>query len=126
MNQGAANVQDDGRAFGRTNMSGFHSEKVLWVHHWTEAYFSFAITRPPGFRFRSGEFVMIGLPSGGKPILRAYSIASPAYADALEFFSIKVADGPLTSRLQKIEPGHEILLGRKSTGTLVLDALKPG
>ena len=108
------------------NTSGFYSEKVLWVHHWTEAYFSFAITRPPSFRFRSGEFVMIGLPADPKPILRAYSIASPAYSDALEFFSIKVADGPLTSRLQRVEPGDEILLGRKSTGTLVLDALKSG
>jgi ferredoxin--NADP+ reductase len=103
-------------------------ETVLWVKHWTDQYFSFGITRPASFRFRSGEFVMIGLPGedGGKPILRAYSIASPAWAEELEFFSIKVQDGPLTSRLQKIEPGDQILLARKSTGTLVLDALKPG
>ncbi len=104
-------------------------ETVLWVKHWTETYFSFAVTRPPSFRFRSGEFVMIGLPSeaeGGKPILRAYSVASPHFAEELEFFSIKVDDGPLTSRLQKIEPGDQILLGKKPTGTLVLDALKPG
>ena len=104
-------------------------ETVLWVKHWTDQYFSFAITRPPSFRFRSGEFVMIGLPSeveGGKPIMRAYSIASPHWAEELEFFSIKVADGPLTSRLQKIQPGDQILLAKKSTGTLVLDALKPG
>jgi ferredoxin--NADP+ reductase len=104
-------------------------ETVTWVKHWTDQYFSFGITRPASFRFRSGEFVMIGLPSeveGGKPVLRAYSIASPAWAEELEFFSIKVADGPLTSRLQKIQVGDQILLARKSTGTLVLDALTPG
>jgi ferredoxin--NADP+ reductase len=104
----------------------FHVEKVLWVRHWTETYFSFGITRPPSFRFRSGEFVMLGLLGTPKPITRAYSIASPAYADALEFFSIKVPDGPLTSRLQRIDLGDDILLGRKPTGTLVLDALRPG
>jgi ferredoxin--NADP+ reductase len=104
-----------------------HVETVLWVKHWTDTYFSFAITRPPSFRFRSGEFVMIGLPTEtGKPILRAYSIASPAWGEELEFFSIKVADGPLTSRLQKIVAGDQILLAKKPTGTLVLDALKPG
>ncbi|MBS0295854.1 MAG: ferredoxin--NADP reductase [Proteobacteria bacterium] len=101
----------------------FHVERVLWVKHWTDQYFSFAITRPASFRFRSGEFVMIGLPGGPKPVMRAYSIASPGFAEELEFLSIKVEDGPLTSRLQKIQPGDEILLGRKSTGTLVLDAL---
>jgi ferredoxin/flavodoxin---NADP+ reductase len=104
-------------------------ETVLWVKHWTDRLFSFAITRPTSFRFRSGEFVMIGLPSeveSGKPILRAYSIASPHFADELEFFSIKVEDGPLTSRLQKIEAGDQILMAKKPTGTLVLDALKPG
>jgi ferredoxin--NADP+ reductase len=103
-------------------------ETVLWVKHWTDTLFSFGITRPPSFRFRSGEFVMIGLPGedGAKPVLRAYSIASPWFAEELEFFSIKVADGPLTSRLQKIEPGDQILMARKPTGTLVLDALTPG
>jgi ferredoxin--NADP+ reductase len=104
-------------------------ETVLWVKHWTESLFSFAITRPASFRFRSGEFVMIGLPSeveGGKPVMRAYSIASPHFADELEFFSIKVADGPLTSRLQKIQAGDQILMAKKPTGTLVLDALKRG
>jgi ferredoxin--NADP+ reductase len=108
--------------------SAFHHERVLWVRHWTDQYFSFAITRPASFRFRSGEFVMIGLEgeNGGKPILRAYSIASPSFADELEFFSIKVADGPLTSRLQKIRPGDVVLMGKKPTGTLVLDALTPG
>lgn len=102
-------------------------EEVLRVHHWNEHLFSFSITRPQSFRFRSGEFVMIGLPGGeGRPLLRAYSIASPAYSDELEFLSIKVADGPLTSRLQRIRPGDPIYLGRKPTGTLVADALQRG
>ena len=103
-----------------------HAEKVLWVKHWTDRLFSFALTRPSSFRFRSGEFVMIGLPVNGKPLLRAYSIASPHYEEELEFLSIKVPDGPLTSRLQHIQPGDKVLLGKKPTGTLVLDALKPG
>lgn len=103
-------------------------ETVLWVKHWTPFLFSFGITRPASFRFRSGEFVMIGLPGegGGKSILRAYSVASPSFAEELEFYSIKVAEGPLTSRLQKIKPGDQVLLGKKPTGTLVLDALTPG
>jgi ferredoxin--NADP+ reductase len=102
-------------------------EEVLRVRHWNEHLFSFSITRPPSFRFRSGEFVMIGLPGGeGRPLLRAYSIASPAWSDEIEFLSIKVPDGPLTSRLQKIAPGDPIYLGRKPTGTLVADALLPG
>jgi len=108
--------------------SAFHELEVLWVRHWTDQLFSFAIARPDDFRFRSGEFVMIGLPGedGGKPILRAYSIASPGWAEELEFLSIKVPDGPLTSRLQKIQPGDTVLMGRKPTGTLVLDALTGG
>jgi ferredoxin--NADP+ reductase len=101
-------------------------EAVLRVRHWNEHLFSFSFSRPPSFRFRSGEFVMIGLPGEGRPLLRAYSIASPAYADELEFLSIKVPDGPLTSRLQKIAPGDPVYLGRKPTGTLVADALLPG
>jgi len=101
-------------------------ETVLRVRHWNDHLLSFAITRPPSFRFRSGEFVMIGLPGEGRPLLRAYSIASPAYADELEFLSIKVPDGPLTSRLQRIAPGDPLYLGRKPTGTLVADALLPG
>ena len=102
-------------------------EKVLSVTHWNEHLFSFTITRPASFRFRSGEFVMIGLQGDkGKPLLRAYSVASPAYAEELEFLSIKVEDGPLTSRLQQIQVGDDIYLGRKPTGTLVTDALKPG
>ena len=105
----------------------FTVETVLEVKHFTDRLFSFRITRPAAFRFRSGEFVMIGLPKeDGKPLLRAYSIASPFWDEALDFYSIKVADGPLTSRLQHIQPGDEVLLGRKPTGTLVLDALKPG
>ncbi|GLK51883.1 ferredoxin--NADP(+) reductase [Maricaulis virginensis] len=102
-------------------------ETVLEVKHYTDRLFWFRITRPDAFRFRSGEFVMIGLPKeDGKPLLRAYSIASPFWDEALDFYSIKVADGPLTSRLQHIQPGDQVLLGRKPTGTLVLDALKPG
>ena len=104
----------------------FHIETVLWVRHWNEHMFSFAISRPASLRFRSGEFVMIGLPGDNKPLLRAYSIASPSYSDEIEFLSIKVQDGPLTSRLQKIMPGDEIYMARKTTGTLVTDALKPG
>lgn len=101
-------------------------ETVLSVHHYTDRLFKFRTTRPPSFRFRSGEFVMIGLPNdSGKPILRAYSMASPSWDDSLEFFSIKVPNGPLTSRLQKIVSGDKILLAKKPTGTLVLDALTP-
>ncbi len=102
-------------------------EKVLSVTHYTDRLFAFRTTRPQSFRFRSGEFVMIGLPGdNGKPILRAYSLASPAWDEELEFFSIKVEQGPLTSKLQKIQPNDEILLGKKPTGTLVLDALTQG
>jgi ferredoxin--NADP+ reductase len=102
-------------------------ERVLSVTHWNEHLFSFTVTRPASFRFRSGEFVMIGLMGdNGKPLLRAYSVASPAWAEELEFLSIKVEDGPLTSRLQQIKEGDQIFLGRKPTGTLVADALLPG
>src|SRR5690606_22715896 len=108
--------------------SPHHQLRVTWVRHWTDSLSSFAVARPEDFRFRSGEFVMIGLAAegGGKPILRAYSIASPAWAEELEFYSIKLPDGPLTSRLQKIRPGDEVLMGKKPTGTLVLDALTGG
>lgn len=100
---------------------------VVDVHHWTDRLFSFRVTRPDSFRFRSGEFVMIGLmKDDGKPLLRAYSVASPAWDHELDFFSIKVPDGPLTGRLQKIKVGDDILMGKKPTGTLVLDALLPG
>jgi ferredoxin--NADP+ reductase len=102
-------------------------ETVLSVQHWNEHLFSFKITRPASFRFRSGEFIMIGLQGdNGKPLLRAYSIASPSWAEEIEFLSIKVEDGPLTSRLQLIQPGDQIYLGRKPVGTLVTDALSPG
>ena len=104
----------------------FFVEKVLSVRHWTDRLFSFTITRPTSFRFRSGEFVMIGLPGEKKPVMRAYSIASPSWAEELEFFSIAVPDGPLTSKLVKIAVGDPILMGKKPTGTLVLDALVPG
>ncbi len=108
-------------------MSSAQTEQtVTWVHHWTDRLFSFKLTRPPSFRFRSGEFVMIGLPGEDRPTLRAYSIASPGFAEELEFLSIKVPGGPLTSRLQKIEVGDTVLMGKKPTGTLVLDALRPG
>lgn len=103
------------------------AQTVTAVKHWTDRLFSFRVTRPASLRFRSGEFVMIGLPGdNGKPILRAYSIASPAWDDELEFYSIKVPDGPLTSRLQNIKVGDEIILRPKPVGTLVLDALLPG
>nr|WP_249276422.1 ferredoxin--NADP reductase [Sphingomonas baiyangensis] len=107
----------------------FSTVAVKWVRHWNEHLFSFAVERPASFRFRSGEFVMIGLPGvgeGAKPVMRAYSVASPAWSDEIEFLSIKVEDGPLTQRLQTIEPGDQLYMGRKPTGTLVLDALTPG
>ncbi len=107
-------------------MSAFHHERVLRVHHWTDRLFSFRTTRTPSFRFRSGQFVMMGLEGDGKLLLRAYSLASAHYDDELEFFSIKVPDGPLTSRLQHLKEGDEILIGRKPTGTLVVDNLRPG
>jgi ferredoxin--NADP+ reductase len=107
-------------------MAAVAPEKVLSVHHWNDTLFSFKTTRDPSLRFRNGHFVMIGLETGGKPLLRAYSIASANYEEHLEFFSIKVQDGPLTSRLQHLREGDEILVGRKPTGTLVLDDLKPG
>jgi len=107
-------------------MSAFHREKVLSVRHWTDTLFSFTATRNTGFRFQNGQFAMIGLEVDGRPLLRAYSMASANHEDALEFFSIKVADGPLTSRLQKIKEGDTILVGRKATGTLVADNIIPG
>jgi ferredoxin--NADP+ reductase len=111
-----------------TKASGaFFVETVTWVQHWTDSLFSFRTTRDPAFRFTSGQFVMVGLVTEeGRPLVRAYSVASPAWHDELEFYSIKVPDGPLTSRLQKIKVGDQVLIGRKPTGTLVLDGLKPG
>jgi ferredoxin--NADP+ reductase len=107
-------------------MSAFTHEKVLSVHHWTDQLFSFTATRTPSFRFLNGQFVMIGLEVEGRPLLRAYSMVSTNYEDKLEFLSIKVPNGPLTSRLQHIKPGDEIIVGKKPTGTLVLDNLMPG
>lgn len=107
-------------------MGAVSEETIQSVKHYTDRLFAFRVTRPQSFRFRSGEFVMLGLKVDGKPLLRAYSVASPSWDEELEFFSIKVPNGPLTSRLQHIQPGDEILLGAKAVGTLVLDALLPG
>lgn len=107
-------------------MASYEAETVTSVHHWNDKLFSFRTTRDRGFRFRNGEFVMLGLQDEKKPIVRAYSIASANYEDELEFFSIKVPDGKLTSRLQHVQPGDEVLVSRKPTGTLVLDDLHAG
>ena len=107
-------------------MAALAAERVLSVRHWNDSLFSFTTTRAPGLRFENGHFVMVGLQVDGKPLLRAYSIASPNYDDYLEFFSIKVQHGPLTSRLQRIRPGDEVLVSRKPTGTLVIHDLRPG
>jgi ferredoxin--NADP+ reductase len=105
----------------------FYIERVTWVRHWTESLFSFRTTRSPELRFASGQFVMVGLQlPDGKPLVRAYSIASSTEDRELEFYSIKVPDGPLTSRLQHISVGDEVLVGKKPTGTLVLEGLRPG
>lgn len=107
-------------------LRGTAAVKVRNIRHWTDTTFSFQCDRPPSFRFRSGEFVMIGLPVDGRPLLRAYSICSPSWDDQLEFYSIKVQDGPLTSRLQHLAEGDEIVMRPKPVGTLVHDALLPG
>jgi ferredoxin--NADP+ reductase len=107
-------------------MSNFTQETVLSVRHWTDNLFSFTATRSPSFRFVNGQFTMIGIEIEGKPLLRAYSMVSTNYEEKLEFFSIKVPDGPLTSRLQHIREGDRILVGKKPVGTLVLDNLTPG
>lgn len=100
--------------------------RVLHVHHWNETLFSFRTTRDPALRFRNGHFIMLGLPVDGKPLLRAYSVASANHADFLEFFSIKVPNGPLTSRLQHLQVGDDVIVGSKPVGSLVLDDLRPG
>jgi ferredoxin/flavodoxin---NADP+ reductase len=107
-------------------MATIGTERVLGVHHWNQTVFSFTTTRDPGLRFENGQFVMVGMNVEGRPLLRAYSIASANHEEHLEFLSIKVPDGPLTSRLQHIKPGDEILVSHKPTGTLVLRDLKPG
>lgn len=107
-------------------MAAFNTEQIIDVQHWTDSLFSFAVTRSPGFRFISGQFTMIGLEIDGRPLLRAYSMASASHEDRLEFFSIKVQDGPLTSRLQNVCRGDTLLVSRKATGTLITDNLLPG
>jgi len=108
-----------------SNNSKYSIEKVLSVNHWNDTLFSFKTTRQDGLRFENGQFVMIGLEVDGRPLARAYSVASPNYDEHLEFLSIKVQDGPLTSRLQHIKVGDELLVSRKPTGTLVIHDLKP-
>lgn len=107
-------------------MSKYFEAQVLSVRHWTDRLFSFTTTRDPGFRFQSGQFAMIGLEVDGLPLVRAYSMASPHYLETLEFLSIKVPNGPLTSRLQHVQVGDTVLVGRKATGTLLLQNLIPG
>ncbi len=106
--------------------ANIREEEVLSVHHWNDTLFSFTTTRDPGFRFENGQFIMIGLMVNGKPLMRAYSIASANYEEHMEFFSIKVQDGPLTSILQKIQPGDKLLCSTKPTGTLLVNDLLPG
>jgi ferredoxin--NADP+ reductase len=107
-------------------MSNFNQETVLDVQHWTDRLFSFKTTRNPAFRFQNGQFTMMGVEVKGRPLVRAYSLVSANYEEQLEFFSIKVPDGPLTSRLQHLKQGDPILVSRKATGTLVLDNLSAG
>lgn len=107
-------------------LAAFHQEEVTWVHHWNETLFSFRCTREPSLRFVAGQFAMIGLMVEGKPLTRAYSMVSPPWDEGLEFLSIKVQNGPLTSRLQHIKLGETVLIGRKPVGTLVVENLLPG
>lgn len=107
-------------------MSNFLEERVVEIYHWTDRLFSFKTTRDPSFRFKNGQFTMLGMEVDGRPLLRAYSVVSPNYDESLEFFSIKVPNGPLTSRLQHVQVGDPIIISRKATGTLVLDNLLPG
>jgi ferredoxin--NADP+ reductase len=109
-----------------TAPKGYTLEEVTWVHHWTDRLFSFRCTRAPALRFTSGQFTMIGLMVEGKPLTRAYSMVSPAWEEHLEFLSIKVPNGPLTSRLQHIRVGERVLIGQKPVGTLVPENLLPG
>ncbi len=107
-------------------MATIFRERVLTVHHWTDRQFSFTTTRDPSFRFLNGQFTMIGIEVDGKPLLRAYSMVSANYEEQLEFLSIKVPDGPLTSRLQHIQPGDTLLVNAKAVGTLIMENLLPG
>jgi ferredoxin/flavodoxin---NADP+ reductase len=106
-------------------MAAFSEERVLSVHHWTDRLFTFTTSRDQGLRFANGHFTMLGMRVDDKPLLRAYSIVSANYEDHLEFLSIKVPDGPLTSRLQHVQPGDPVIVGRKPTGTLLIDYLLP-
>lgn len=129
MNMSARDVSEDetqsrGPAFPIPD--NVFAQTVTEVRHFTDRLFKFRITRPAEFRFRSGEFIMIGLPNAERPVYRAYSIASPFWDEEIEFYSIKVPGGPLTEHLQKIVPGDTVLMRKKPTGTLVLDALIPG
>jgi len=107
-------------------LATMYTETVQTVRHWTDTLFSFTATRNPGFRFISGQFTMIGLEINGRPLLRAYSMCNANHEEQLEFFSIKVPDGPLTSKLQLLSPGDTLLVGGKPTGTLIQDNLHPG
>ncbi len=107
-------------------MNNLHQETVLSVRHWNDTLFSFTTTRDRGLRFKNGHFLMIGLEVEGKPLMRAYSVVSPNYEEHLEFYSIKVPNGPLTSRLQHLKPGDSVYVSRKPTGTLVMNHLLPG
>jgi ferredoxin--NADP+ reductase len=107
-------------------MASLRTERILSVNHWSDRLFSFTTTRDPSFRFENGHFVMLGIDLGGKPLLRAFSIASPNHSEELEFLSIKVPDGPLTSRLQHIAPGQDLFVSNKPVGTLVVRDLRPG
>ena len=123
---GTDNKRSDTPIQSPVTMSAFNEETVLSVHHWTDRLFSFTTTRDMSLRFLNGHFTMIGLRVNGKPLLRAYSVASPNHQETLEFLSIKVQDGPLTSKLQHIQVGDRIIVGKKPTGTLVIDYLLPG
>ncbi|NVN12629.1 ferredoxin--NADP reductase [Nguyenibacter vanlangensis] len=118
---GVYHLAEPTKTYGHLN-----AETVLSVHHWTDRLFSFTTTRDAALRFENGQFAMIGIEVEGKPLLRAYSIASANYEDQMEFLSIAVPDGPLTSRLRHVKPGDRVLIGRKPTGTLLLDNLRPG
>jgi len=107
-------------------MTVLMTERVTHVHHWNDTLFSFRTTRDPSYRFKNGHFTMVGLPSDGRPLMRAYSFASANYEHELEFFSIKVPDGALTSKLQNLAIGDEVLVGKRSTGTLIPDNMIPG
>ena len=126
MKAAMTSTADSGTATTVAPPPGFFAERVLTVHHWTDRLFSFTCTRDPAFRFGAGQFAMIGLMVEGKPLTRAYSMVSPAWEDHLEFLSIKVPNGPLTSRLQHIRVGERVLIGKKPVGTLIPDNLLPG